>query len=238
MTIQWGKVLVFVNLVLAIGMAGWAFGVYTGRIDWSNKPPRGELAKRQATVKELWTTLSSAEGRQRASLRTLQTLEALAPVHQAFYKAEMDHLQSGANAGSPARTVAHQNGQMVFNQNGTPQMVPAKDKNGQPLLSVTHYETELKNTRDATAEAIKLYQKLVDQDTKIVERIVGDKGLRQQLFDEEQVKQARVRQEIEDLKPVYVNVLVESQLLDKRQKALEKRVKELEEKLGAKTTRR
>jgi len=238
MTIQWGKVLVFVNLVLAIGVAGWSFGLYTGSIDWSNKPPRGELTKRQATVKELWNTLASAEGRQRASLRTLQTLEALGPVNQAFYKAEMDHLQSGANAASPARTVVYQNGRMVIpNPNGPPQTVPAKDKNGQPLLSVTHYETELKNTRDATAEAIKRYQDLVKEDTRLLELIVGEKGLRQQLFNEEQVKQARIKQEIEDLKPVYVNVLVESQLLDKRRKELEKRLEELK-KLATKTTRR
>ena len=237
MTIQWGKVLVFVNLVLAIGVAGWSFGLYTGRIDWSNKPPRGELAKRQATVKEMWNTLASAEGRQRASLRTLQTLEALGPVHQAFYKAEMDHLQSGANAASPARMVAYQNGRIAINQNGTPQMVPAKDKNGQPLLSVAHYETELKNTRDATAEAIKRYQDLVKEDTRLLELIVGEKGLRQQLFNEEQVKQARIKEEIEDLKPVYVNVLVESQLLLKRQKALRARLEQLKE-LATETTRR
>jgi ketopantoate reductase len=40
--------------------------------------------------------------------------------------------------------------------------------------------------------------KFGELDNKLTERIVGDKGLRQLIFDEEQIKQARVKQEIED----------------------------------------
>ena len=67
--------------------------------------------------------------------------------------------------------------------------------------------------------------------------IVGDKGLRQLLYDEVDVKQARIKQEIEDLKPLYINVLVELQILDKRHKGLEARAQELKL-VGTRTTER
>ena len=60
------------------------------------------------------------------------------------------------------------------------------------------------------------------------EQIIGDRGLRKLLFNEVDVKQARIKQEIEDLKPVYINVVVESQMLRKRHTALKARAAELD----------
>ncbi len=235
-----GKILVFVNLVIALGMGVWAFGLYSGRIEWtSTKPGKGELAKRQATLKELQTALAGAEDRSRIAHANLHFLEVRRPRDQKFFADHLTFLQSGATAQNPAVMVAYQNGQILLEQDGRVRMIPApyKDKGGQPIQSLAFYEKEQKTLQANLVEAIDQYQKLVSEDVRLTNLIVGGKGLRQQLFDEEDVKQARIKQEMDDLKPVYINAVAESQLLLQRQKALQARKKELETATGRITQR-
>jgi hypothetical protein len=230
----WGKVLVFVNLVIALGMAAWSFGLYTGRIDWSSKPakgtePPGELAKRQARLREIDNpdngSLTIAERRQRAAAIELRTLEQRRPRDAAFFAKELADVQSNVSAQNPLKVVQFKAGAIDVNPDGVVIMVPFQDRNGQPITrSLNDLDNELKQAQTDLLASITEYQKLVDQDVKLTERLVT---LRQQLFAEVDVKQARVKQEIEDLKPIYINVLVESELLRKRQKALEARIVEL-----------
>src|SRR5262249_43578676 len=92
---QLAKILVFVNFVLSLIFATWAFGVYSQRIDWGKKPAAvdrqaGELAKRLEEVDRLGG--GSKEGsRQRADARwiqardRLQTLEAVRDLNEKWY---------------------------------------------------------------------------------------------------------------------------------------------------------
>jgi hypothetical protein len=230
----WGKVLVFVNLVIALGMAAWSFALYTGRIDWSNKPakgaePPGELAKRQARLREFDNpdngSLTIAERRQRAAAIQLRTFEQRRPRDAAFFAKELADVQNNVNAQNPLKVVQFKAGAIDVNPDGIVIMVPFQDRNGQPIIrSLNDLDNGLKQAQSDLLASISEYQKLVDQDVKLTERLIG---LRQQLYAEVDVKQGRVKQEIEDLKPLYINVLVESELLRKRQKALEARIGEL-----------
>jgi hypothetical protein len=228
MTTTWGKVLVFVNLVLAVGMLAWVFGLYTGRIEWaSTKAGQGELAKRQARLKEADNALTTAEARQRAGAASLRLYEHRRPRDAEFFAKEQAHIENGINDQNPLRVVEFKNGEMVLTPDGLPNMVPPpKNWPNQPFKSLATYQQQQKQLQTDLLASIAEYQKLVDEDVKLTDQILV---LRQLLFNEVDVKQARIRQEVEDLKPLYINVLVELQLLDKRQKALKARLKELSE---------
>jgi hypothetical protein len=236
--IQWGKVLVFVALVLALGAAAWSFGLYSGRIDWSNKPakgsePAGELSKRLAKLKEVDNALTTAETRERFAATSLREREQRRPRDLNFFAQQYAHIENGINAQSSLNVVAFKGGEMVLTPDGLPTMVAFKDAKGQPIQhSLTALDSQLKDMQTKLLASIAEYQKLVEQDEKLTSQMIGEKGLRPQLYEEEKVKQARIKQEIEDLKPLYINVLVESQLLKKRHAALEARLEEMKKALG------
>jgi len=124
--------------------------------------------------------------------------------------------------------VEQKDGQIVPTPEGLPRMVPFTTGKGEQLKGGLDFFTQqFQQTQAALIKSIEEYQKLVAEDVKLTEQIIGDKGLQQLLFNEQDIKQARVKQEIEDLKPVYINVLVETQLLTKRQKALQARLDEV-----------
>jgi len=239
---KWGRVLVFANLVIAIGMCAWVFGLYSSRIDWSNKPakgnePPGELAKRVAKLREVDAALTLAETRERASAANLRTLEQRRPRDQDFFTKEFAFLQNGMNEQNPLRIVEFKNGEIVVKPDGLVNLVPApyKGPNGQSLTSsLDALNNQLQTTQAELLASISEYQKLVDQDVKLTEQI---SVVRRVLFDEVDVKQARVKQEIKDLEPLYINTMVEKQLLEKRQKALEARIAELQS-MALRTTQR
>ena len=229
--IQWGKVLVFFNLVLAMGMAAWALGLYTGRIEWgSTKAGQGEVAKRQATLKTLENALTGAETRQRAALASLHFLEPRRPRDERFYQEQENRLEKSNDI---ILAVDSKDGQIVLTPEGLPRMVPFTTGKGEQLKGgLAFFTQQFQQTQAALMKSIEEYQQLVAEDVKLTERIIGDKGLQQLLFNEQDIKQARVKQEIEDLKPVYINVLVETQLLTKRQKALQARLDEVRKSSG------
>src|SRR5262249_4022601 len=116
--------------------------------------------------------------------------------------------------------------------------VPFKDAKGQPIQrSLATLDGDMKRMQTELEASIEQYQKLVEQDVQLTTAMIGEKGLRPLLYEEEEVKQARIRQEIEDLKHLYINVLVESQLLKKRQAALQARLNELGKAVGRTTQR-
>jgi hypothetical protein len=209
-------------------MCVWAFGLYSTRIDWSNKPakgsePAGELAKRMAALKQVDSALQTAEARQRAASLDLRTMERRRPRDTQFFAKELDLLQKGIDKDNPPRIVSVQAGVIQVNPaDGMVVMIPAPKQ----FFSLDELAREQKQTQDALLASISEYQALVQDDVNKTEQIIGEKGLRQQLFNEEEIKLARIKQEIEDLKPLYINVMVDLQLLDKRTKALEARINE------------
>jgi hypothetical protein len=222
-----GKILVVVNLVFSLVLFGWAFGVYTQRIDWSNKKgtkgpeDRGELAKRQETYNELWRALDPAEKRQKLAAGTLGNLEGERNVDRPLHKQRLEQLRTLATDMDPAQSASIQDGKVV--------MAPAdfKDRDNKGPRSLAYYERELTVKSGLINDEMTAFENLVKQDNDLLNQLVGEKGLRERLFREVRVKQARIVAEQEALQPVLTRTLVESDDLLRRQRQLQERVAEL-----------
>src|SRR5262249_18424848 len=145
------------------------------------------------------------------------------PRDQQFFAKELRLLETGINNENPPRIVNVLNGVIQLKPEDVVDMIPAP----KPFEARDVYEKQQQQTQAALPASISEYQALVAEDVRLTDLINGEKGLRQVLFNEEEIKLARIKQEIEDLKPLYINVMVDLQLLDKRQKALEARREEL-----------
>jgi len=229
-----GKVLVFVNLIFSLMMATWAFGVYSNRIDWSNNPakgdqPPGELVSRLAEVRDLQVGLGRAEANWRQARTDLLTREALRDGDRLWYVAQFEHLRTGATEQTPARTVVLVNSLPVLDPANAnrPTMKAVNDRSDKPLRSLAAYNQEWENARDQVAAALAEYSKLVEEDSELTAKLIGPKGMQQQL-DDERAKQAGVVAEQTQVRPLLVNTVVDSELILKRQKQMEERLRELE----------
>jgi hypothetical protein len=74
-------------------------------------------------------------------------------------------------------------------------------------------------------------EKLIAEETKLTEEIAKPKGLRDQV-NAEVFKAKMIAEEIEYLKPLWYNTLVEKELLAKRREMLEMRKDQLEKAKG------
>jgi len=139
---------------------------------------------------------------------------------------------------------------LVFNPRffEVPTMVAAKDGYGKPLRSLQAYSQEEQGLNKSIENERARYQKAIEEDVRQTALLIGreaalqklgaeqanalldakldSKGLRQRLQDE-RVKEQKLQEQIDFLKPLRVNVAVEHQLLQKRAQALEKRIEEL-----------
>jgi hypothetical protein len=155
------------------------------------------------------------------------------------------------DAASFSPVVTGPQGQVVFNPRffEVPAMVvPVKDAYGRPLRSLQAYSQEEQGLNKAIENERARYQKAIEEDVRQTALLIGreaalqklgaeqanalldakldSKGLRQRLQDE-RVKEQKLQEEIDFLKPLRVNVAVEHQLLQKRTQALERRIEEL-----------
>jgi hypothetical protein len=246
-----GKILVFANLMLSVGMAAWAMGLYTQRVNWTNKstPEAGqaELKKREDIIKEVSAEVAIAEKRHTEARARLFEQRAQRSYNNDLYRRYIDHM-TGTYLNGPLEGATEQNPAQVPTVLATGQTVPsdprraesppsmeaAKDRAGAPLRSYFAYVTDLYKTQDAIAVAsVNLAQanKAAEERTKIIagtEEKDGNKtvlkpGLRQ-LLENEQIKTGKIEAEEERLKPLLVNSYVEIQLLVKRFEQLKRQV--------------
>jgi hypothetical protein len=230
-----GKILVFANLMLSLGMAAWAMGLYTQRVNWTNKstPEAGkaELKKREDDIKDLSSELAVAERRHAEAKGRLTELHAQRTRNNENYRRFVDHILVGATDQNPAQVPVLVNGQTVPygpQDPAFPKMEPAKDRTGAPLRSYFAYVGDLIKTQqliDAQSANLAKANKDAEDRTKIIagteEMKVLKPGLRQ-LLENEQAKIARIEAEEERLKPLLVNSYVEIQLLMKRYEQLKR----------------
>lgn len=249
-----GKILAVFILAISVLMATGAFAIWSNRIDWSDHPPKGQdpagvLYERQAEVKELWDGIAaakkdditspylSAEKDWRKSQDAVEEKERQRPNYRKWYRDELAHLRSGADAMNPARMVVVDEKTFVPSipdpkKPGEPQMVPAKDRDNTPLLSLDAYNRALADKNKELEATIKEYKDLVQEDQDLTDRLIGDpgkdkKGLHQRVV-EERTKREGVEEEIKLVKPRLINASVESELIVKRRNSLRARIAELE----------
>jgi hypothetical protein len=243
---QFGKILVLLNLALALMLAAWSFNVYANGVDWTDHkdakstPPRmGEFAVRAAKLDDLWKGVAPAQKDWLDQRDALAKEEKHLAEERIWYDKELRYVLVGPakNKGISDISLAPQpdakNGQILLDDQGFPQLVPIRDPNNNPLQlqSLAEYnkddETILKDI-DAQiaahaaniAEAVALTDKIVGDKTK------GVRGLQQRIYDE-QAKNADIVAETKLIEPQLINTMVEAQLVNKRHAQMVKRIEEL-----------
>jgi hypothetical protein len=169
-----------------------------------------------------------------------------------WYEGELAHLMTGATTDqNPARKVVVNGGVVQLDpRTGRPRMAPLTDANNNRILSVTEYDArEMDLVKKIGDEETRL-KNAVEKDIELTEQMTGKmdpasiqidpatmrpdpalvrfitKGLHQRILDEKD-KLAKVKQEITIVEPLYVNALVDSELVVKRRNQLETRLTEL-----------
>ncbi len=254
-----GKLLVFVNLVLSFLMLSWAAMLFTNRVDFSNKKATadqaaGQLAERETKVKDGVNAVNLANARWRESLYGNDGKDKR-PVHVGLLTWEKRRLDAGvfyaavlkaADVGPDGKgeqvvikRVATKDGRILPDpQNpAMPLLEEAQrrktegEARGAPLYCIQWYVKELDRLTAEVEKAQKEQQNLAKEEGALTDQIVGPKGVRQRIVDE-QIKLDRVTEEAKDVESRQTNSLVETELLVVRRRQLERRIDEL--KNGAK----
>jgi hypothetical protein len=235
-----GKVLVFVNLALSVVMAGWAQGIYASRIDWSAQTgkdgrPNGELKARQERITELNTAIGPAAFSWNEGRATVARLDTLRDTERQWYEGELALLRSGATKEHPARVIKLNKGEAEPTKpgiNDRPVTEPGKDQYGKPLQSLVAYRTAEEVLNQQIDTQNKSLVQAIEEDSRLTNLIAGDpgtgaKGLQQRILDERAKYQQAVNEE-QFVRPLLINAVVNSDLVFRRQRSLEARIKELE----------
>jgi hypothetical protein len=237
-----GKILVLLNVLLSVLCLVFALGVFTNSINWGWKPEfqrqefgtkvASELDKRKATLQDL------AESRKRFSAAWLTARakmiksEANIAKDQLRYVEEVDRIQKGADSKIAEITTKKEN-----------KWLTEKNKKiGQSLFQgdlTKSYQRYLDEIRGLTKEITEMKEKILailDKEKDYTEKLIGkeekkgkrEKGLYALIRLEEEIRH-RAEEEIKDLRDIYVQEQVDSELYLRRQRSLRLRLRQLEE---------
>jgi hypothetical protein len=245
-----GKLLVLLNLALALVLAAWSLNIYANGIDWTDRkdtkstPPRlGQFAIRKEKLDELWKGVPPAQQdwlRERAQLAREE--KRLAD-ERAWYDQAIRYVLTGPAKGKNIRDVAIavqddpntgvKKGEVLLDQQGLPQLGPIRDPNNVPLQlqSLAEYNMEDEGILKDIAAQIAQHSAQIAEANALTDKIIGDKekgirGLQQRIYDE-QAKNADLLAEIKMVGPQLINTLVEAQLVNKRHEQMIRRIEEL-----------
>jgi hypothetical protein len=238
-----GKLFLMINLALSLLMALVALAMYTNGIDWSDNrakgsQPPGRLADKLEEVRHLIAAIGPVENTWRAARADLLQREEQRREDHDWYAGELDHLRTKATAARPGRTTVldkHLPVRDPRNKN-RPQMDPTVDRAGQPLLALTEYGRQLDAARRDNLNVLDELKKEIAEDvrlTNLITGVPGKKGLRQ-LLTEERDKRDGIVAEVDLTRPLFINTVVESELVKKRHEALQERITELKDRLRRK----
>lgn len=219
------KILVFVNVAVALLFAYWGVALYTNRVDWKN-----EAKEHEDPIRARQKARAEAEPKWVAAGQQVVFAENLRPQYQKFYAEQINNLLAG---NQPVRTIAFRNGQMMFDQQGRPFMEPLGTRKQKELQGLASIDTLQKNYTQLQAQINEVLQEvknLVANEAQLTAQIIGQnmqKGLRT-ILAEVQDAERRAHDEQEFLKPLLYNRQVEAQLLTERKERLQKRLKEVQ----------
>ncbi|HTU93425.1 MAG TPA: hypothetical protein VMF69_25320 [Gemmataceae bacterium] len=245
-----GKLLVLLNLALAMVLAAWSFNIYANGVDWTDRkdtkstPPRmGQFAVRAAKLDELWKGVPPVQTDWLRERDQLAREEKRLADERVWYDKEIRYVLDGPAKGKGIREVdiaskddpntGAKKGQILLDNQGYPQLVPIRDPNGAPLQlqSLVEYNRENEGLLKEISDQIEQHEKQIKEANALTDRITGDKtkGIRglQQRINDEQAKNDEVIAEIKLVEPQLINTLVEAQLVNKRHAQMTKRIEEL-----------
>jgi hypothetical protein len=245
-----GKILVLLNLALALMLAAWSFNIYANGIDWTDRkdtkttPPRmGEFAKRAAQLDELWKGVPAVQQDWLRERAALANEERSLVDERAWYDGEVRYVLVGPakNKGIFQVAIAPQDdpntgvkkGQVLLDAQGHPQREPIRDpqNNPLPLQSLAEYNKEEDSILKEIEKLVAEHSAQIAEASALTDKIIGDKdkGIRglQKRINDEQAKNADLLAEIKLVEPQFINTLVEAQLVNKRHDQMKKRIDEL-----------
>lgn len=170
---------------------------------------------------------------------------------RAWYDQELARLRTGTTDQNPLQKIVVNGGVVQLDpQTQRPRMAPLVDRNNNRILSLTEYDAkEMQLLKEISDEETRL-KNASEKAFLLVEQMTGKidpasiqidpatmrpnpdlvrfitKGIHQRILDEKD-KLAKVKQEITIVEPLYVNALVDSELIVKRRNQLELRLTEL-----------
>lgn len=230
-----GKIALFANLALSMMFAIWGFGIYSQRINWSDKKigeRDGEYAIRATEIKQLEETRQRVYRRWLDSTQGLVRLEELRPKKQAWYKQRIDILKTG-NATQKIEDIVFEQGRIKLDpKTGYPLMKAVADQTNKPIPGLASLPVLDANYGQIQKNIVKVTEdiaNLVAEATQLTEQL-GDGKVRGLRFDlaQQLVAEKQSLDEQEYLQPLLYNSMVEQQSLEERQRALEERVKKLQ----------
>jgi hypothetical protein len=242
-----GKLLVLFNLALAVFLAAFAFNVYANGIDWTDKKGEkglspGEYTLHAAKLDELWKSVPPTQINWLNERDKLAKEEARLVAERRWYDKEIRYVLDGPAKGKGiSQTVIAakedektgvKKGQILVDAQGLPQMVPFRDPtNNNPLqlLSLAEYNKEDEDLQRAIGVYIADHEKQIAEANRLTDLIIGSKTTRgfQARINDEKKKYEDLLAEIKLVEPLYINTLVEAQLINKRHAQMVKRIEEL-----------
>lgn len=231
-----GKIALFVNLALSLMFAFWGFGIYSQRINWTDKKigeREGEYAQRDVEIKHFQPAVRQRiDTLWRQTTKVVLDLEKLRPEKQKWYQEQIEILKTG-NANQKILGIAFDQGRIKIDpRTGFPEMKVLADPANKPIPGLASrqilndaYVSIQGKIVAATAEIAKL----VEEEKQLTEQL-GDGKVQGLRFDlaQQQLAEKRSLDEQEYLQPLLYNSMVKQQSLEDRQKALADRMKRLQ----------
>ncbi len=235
-----GKLFVLVNLAFSAIMAVAAFNFYATGMDYgpeakkdSQPKPPARVTALQKDIADVLATVPAVENSWRTSRADLVREEVQRETNRQAYDVEIALLRSG-----PAMDKDRQVREVQTNadhlaqldaRTRLPVLAPAVDRAGQPLLPMATYLLKADMVRKENETVLADLNKKVKEDVDLTMQLTGDpgtRGLRQKIV-EERVKREGVVAEHNSVRPLFINIAVESQLSRKRLDTLSEQIAQL-----------
>lgn len=231
-----GKILVILLTMFSAMAAVLTLFLFLYEKDWYTMQPQaheepGEVAKRSAEIRQLNASLDTVEARWTTNRQELGEWEHYHLQNLDFYDKEMEKV---VNGDAPLQEVIYEGGRVTLvnpRNKGLPVMKDVTDWAGKPLRSNRHYSKEWTSAVAAAAKAMKQLQDLIEEEGQLTGKLVGPKGLKQRVVDEDK-KFQKVVKELDEVKRLWANEHEATSTLYNQQKQLKTRLRELEDLLG------
>jgi hypothetical protein len=154
-----GKILLYLNLVMSGFMAVYAFVLFVNYQDISDSAPSGGkpgglIWQRQEQIKVLEPALAPPYKTWKQDVSLLAVWDDIRRANTGWYLAELRHLETGATEADPCRSVVELNNLPKLDKFQRPEMGPATDGAGQPLQAMTHYDKVHTETRESLQDVV------------------------------------------------------------------------------------
>jgi hypothetical protein len=241
-----GKIALFVNLALSVLFAFLGFGIYSQRINWTDKKigeRDGKYQLKDLRIRDLKAARDRVEARWATALKSpevpgrspggILAMEASRPRKQAWYKQQIEILKTG-DANQKILDIDFDQGLIRLNPpvTGLPEMKEVTDQSKKPIPGLASLlilnEAYSRIQKDIVTKTGEI-EKLIQEERLLTEQL-GDGKVRGLHFDlaQQQLAEKRSLDEQEYLQPLLYNSMVKRQSLEDRRRVLEGRVKKLQ----------